>query len=152
PKEKQSIWDVQNYLKDDLLVKIDRATMRYSLESRVPFLDNNILDYALNIDTQLKFRNGESKYILKKILYKHLPEDLFKRPKQGFAIPLASYLRKEFKHLVDKYLSPIVVNRYDIVANLYVQELKNRFFAGEEYLYARVWVLVILHWWLEENA
>jgi len=152
PKEKQSFWDIRYYLKDDLLTKVDRATMKYALESRVPLLDNTIIDYAINIDTDLKYKSGTSKYILKKILYKHLPKELFNRPKWGFAMPLSYWLRNNFRFLMDKYLAPIVINRYDVVANLYVQDLKNRFLAGEDYLYARVWVLIILHWWLEENA
>ncbi|HMW13486.1 MAG TPA: asparagine synthase (glutamine-hydrolyzing) [Chitinophagales bacterium] len=151
-KERQSFWDLQYYLKDDLLVKVDRATMLYSLESRVPFLDNDVIDYTININEHLKYKNGEAKYILKKILYKYLPKELFNRPKKGFAMPLSHWLSANFKFLIDKYLSPIVINRYDIVSNLHVAHLKNRFFAGEDYLYARIWSLVILHWWLEENA
>ncbi|MFN8261568.1 MAG: asparagine synthase (glutamine-hydrolyzing) [Chitinophagales bacterium] len=152
PKEKQSFWDVCYYLKDDLLVKVDKATMLYSLESRVPLLDNDIINYAINIDTALKHKGGESKYILKKILYKYLPKELFDRPKWGFAMPLSFWLQHNFKFLIDKYLSPVIINKYDIVANLYVEDLKNRFLKGESYLYARIWTLIILHWWLEENA
>ena len=152
PKEKQSFWDIKYYLKDDLLVKVDRATMLYSLESRVPLLDNNIIDYAINIHPNLKYKEGVSKYILKKILYKYLPKELFNRPKWGFAMPLSYWLQSNFKFLIDQYLSPVLINKYDIVANLYVEDLKNRFFAGETYLYARIWSLVILHWWLEENT
>ena len=150
--EKQTFWDIKYYLKDDLLVKVDRATMLYSLESRVPLLDNNIVDYAINIDARLKHKGGESKYILKKILYKYLPKELFDRPKWGFAMPLSFWLHNNFKFLIDKYLSPVIINKYDIVANLYVEDLKKRFFAGENYLYARIWTIIIMHWWLEENA
>jgi asparagine synthase (glutamine-hydrolysing) len=152
PKEKQSFWDLNYYLRDDLLVKVDRATMLYSLESRVPLLDNDIIDYAINIDTNLKYKNGESKYILKKILYKYLPKEYFNRPKWGFAMPLSFWLQTNFKFLIDKYLAPIVINKHDIVANHYVQHLKDRFLAGEDYLYARIWTIIILHWWLEENT
>lgn len=152
PKEKQSFWDVNCYLKDDLLVKVDKATMLYSLESRVPLLDNDIINYAVNIDTSLKYKNGGSKYILKKILFKYLPKEYFDRPKWGFSMPLSFWLKNNFNYLIEKYLSPVIINKYDIVANLYVQDLKNRFLAGENYLYARVWTLIVLHWWLEENA
>jgi asparagine synthase (glutamine-hydrolysing) len=134
------------------LVKVDRATMRYSLESRVPILDNDIINYAINIDQSLKYKNGESKYILKKVLYKYLPKELFNRPKRGFSIPLNDWMKGRLRYLIDKYLSPVVINRYDIVASLYVEELKKRYFNGEDYLYSRIWVLVLLHWWLEENA
>lgn len=152
PKEMQSFWDICYYLKDDLLVKVDRATMLFSLESRVPFLDNELVNYAINIDSDLKYRNGTSKYILKNILYKHLPKEYFNRPKWGFSMPLSDWLQNNFRFLIDKYLSPVIINKYDVVANLYVQDLKNRFLAGEEYLYGRLWTIIILHWWLEENT
>jgi asparagine synthase (glutamine-hydrolysing) len=152
PKEKQSFWDINYYLRDDLLVKIDRSTMLYSLESRVPLLDNDVIDYAINIDTSLKHKNGESKYILKKILYKYLPKEFFDRPKQGFSMPLALWLKTELKFLLDKYLASNIINRYNIVSYTYVEDLKNRFLSGEHYLYGRIWAIIILHWWLETNA
>lgn len=151
-KTKQSIWDINYYLKDDLLVKVDRASMKYSLESRVPYLDNDVVDYALNIDTNLKYHKGIPKYILKEVLYDYLPKEYFNRPKWGFAVPLPNWLKGRFNFLVEKYLNSTIINRYDVLTNLYVQDLKNRFLKGEEYLYGRLWTILILHWWLEENA
>ncbi|MEZ5053458.1 MAG: asparagine synthase (glutamine-hydrolyzing) [Chitinophagales bacterium] len=151
-KERQSFWDLKHYLKDDLLVKVDRASMKYSLESRVPFLDNQVVDYALNIDASLRYHNGTAKYVLKEILYELLPKKLFERPKWGFAVPLPNWLKGRFRFLMDKYLNSTIINRYDIVTNLYVQEIKERFLKGEEHLYGRLWTIIILHWWLEENA
>ncbi|MFN8282859.1 MAG: asparagine synthase (glutamine-hydrolyzing) [Chitinophagales bacterium] len=152
PKGKQSFWDINHYLKDDLLVKVDRASMKYSLESRVPYLDHRVVEYAINIDPDLRYHKGVSKYILKEILYDYLPQEYFDRPKWGFAIPLPYWLKGRFRYLLDKYLNSVVINKYDILTNLYVQDLKDRFLAGEEYLYGRLWTIIILHWWLEENA
>jgi asparagine synthase (glutamine-hydrolysing) len=152
PKSKQSFWDLNYYLKDDLLVKVDRASMKYSLESRVPYLDNKIIDYAINIDANLRYHNGTSKYILKEILYDYLPKAYFDRPKWGFAIPLPQWLKGRFNFLMDKYLNSTIINKYDILTNLYVQEIKDRFLAGDDYLYGRLWTIIILHWWLEENS
>ncbi len=151
-KGKQSLWDVNYYLKDDLLVKVDRASMKYSLESRVPYLDHRVVEYAVNIDPNLRYHKGVSKYILKEILYDYLPREYFNRPKWGFAIPLPYWLKGRFSYLLDKYLNNVIINKYDILTNLYVQDLKNRFLAGEEYLYGRLWTIIILHWWLEENT
>ena len=151
-KREQYIWDINYYLKDDLLVKVDRASMKYSLENRVPYLDNKVIDYVLNIDQNLLFNNGVSKYILKEILYDYLPKEYFNRPKWGFAIPLPFWLKGKFRFLLDKYMNNIIINKHDILTNLYVQDIKNRFLAGEDYLYGRVWTIIILHWWLEENT
>lgn len=152
PKGKQSFWDIQYYLKDDLLVKVDRASMKYSLESRVPYLDHRVVEYAINIDSNLRYHKGISKYILKEILYDYLPRELFNRPKWGFALPLPHWLKGRLNYLLDKYLNSTIINNYDILTNLYVQELKDRFMAGEDYLYGRLWTIILLHWWLEENS
>jgi asparagine synthase (glutamine-hydrolysing) len=152
PKERQSFWDIQHYLKDDLLVKVDRASMKYSLESRVPYLDHRVIEFAINLDESLKYRNGISKYILKEVLYEFLPANLFNRPKWGFALPLPYWLKGKLRYLIDRYTNDTIINRYDILANLYVQDLKNRFLGGEDYLYNRIWTIIVLHWWLEENS
>lgn len=152
PKECQSLWDIKYYLKDDLLVKVDRASMKYSLESRVPYLDNDLFSYAMNIDAGLRYKGGVSKYLLKEVLYEYLPKEMFSRPKWGFSIPLSEWMRGRYKWLMDKYLSPTIINRYGIMSNIFVQQLKQRFLAGEDYLYVRLWTIIILHWWLEENA
>lgn len=152
PKGRQSFWDINYYLKDDLLVKVDRSSMRYSLESRVPYLDHRVVEYAVNIDTDLRYHKGISKYILKEVLYDYLPRELFNRPKWGFALPLPDWLKGRLNYLLDKYLNSTIINKYDILTNLYVQDLKDRFLAGEDYLYGRLWTIIILHWWLEENA
>ncbi len=92
PAEEQAFFDLTNYLKDDLLVKVDRASMRHGLEVRVPFLDHTLVEYAINIDPAIKTKNGEAKYPIKKILEKYYPNELIYRKKWGFSIPLESWL------------------------------------------------------------
>jgi asparagine synthase (glutamine-hydrolysing) len=118
----------------------------------VPYLDHRVIEYAINIDADLRYHKGISKYILKEILYDYLPKEFFNRPKWGFAIPLPYWLKGRFSYLFDKYLNSTIINKYDILTNLYVQDLKDRFLAGEDYLYGRLWTIIILHWWLEENV
>ena len=84
---KMQILDFLNYLPDDILVKVDRASMNSSLEVRVPFLDNSVIDHAFNLKSDQKVKNNSGKIILKKILSKFLPEKLIDRPKMGFGIP-----------------------------------------------------------------
>ncbi len=149
--ETQSLWDFTHYLKDDLLVKVDRASMQYSLESRVPLLDYRLAEFAINLSPELKIKNGEMKYLLKQVLYEHVPAAIFNRPKWGFAIPLAKWLRTDLKYLVDRYTSPDVINRYQLVNSKTVQHLKSQYQQGKDYLFNRLWLIIVLHWWLEEN-
>ncbi|GDX51633.1 asparagine synthetase B [Bacteroidota bacterium] len=150
-KEAQALFDLNYYLKDDLLVKVDQASMKYSLETRTPFLDYRVVEFALNLNENLKLKNGTAKYLLKEVLYDYVPREYFDRPKQGFAIPLKHWLKKELKHLVDFYLSKEMVEQHAVINFPEVKKLLQRFNAGEEYLYNRIWTLIILQQWLEKE-
>jgi asparagine synthase (glutamine-hydrolysing) len=147
--EQQSFFDLNYYLKDDLLTKIDRAGMLYSLEARVPYLDHRIVEFALNLSPNLKVKNGITKYILKQLLYKKLPKEYFERHKQGFSIPLRQWLQNELRYLIDENLDKITVERHGIVRYEQVQELKADFFSGKTFLYNRLWLLIVLHKWMD---
>ena len=149
--EKQSFWDFNHYLKDDLLVKVDRASMQYSLESRVPLLDYRLVEFAYNLLPNLKMKDGNMKYLLKEVLYDHVPKDIFQRPKWGFTIPLAKWLKTDLKYLLDKYSSTAMIEKHQVVNNDAVKKLKAAYEGGKDYLYNRLWLIVVLHWWLEEN-
>jgi asparagine synthase (glutamine-hydrolysing) len=147
PMEKQAIFDLNFYLQDDLLSKVDRASMHYSLETRVPYLDHRIIEFALNLSSDLKYKDNTTKYLLKEILYQYVPQKFFNRPKQGFAIPLENWLRDELRFLIEDNLSKEVIERYNIVNFEYVDDLKKKFFEGKIYLYNRIWILIVLHKW-----
>ena len=149
--EKQSVFDMLYYLPDDLLVKVDRASMRHSLESRVPLLDYRIVEFAVNLHKSLKINNGEAKYLLKQVLYDYLPQELFNRPKWGFSVPLCNWLRTDLQYLTQKYLSRDVVEQAQMVRYAEVERLLKRFYVQKiDYLYNRVWALICLHqWWVE---
>ncbi|MBA3900249.1 MAG: asparagine synthase (glutamine-hydrolyzing) [Bacteroidetes bacterium] len=149
--EKQALYDIKYYLKDDLLVKVDRASMKSSLEARVPLLDYRIVEFALNLDESMKYHKGELKYFLKQVLYDYVPEEYFNRPKWGFSIPLSLWMKNELKYLITDFLSPEIINRYGIVSVPYTKMLINRFFKGDNYLYNRLWALIILHKFLSKN-
>jgi asparagine synthase (glutamine-hydrolysing) len=149
--EQQSYWDVAHYLKDDLLVKTDRASMQFSLETRVPILDYRIVDFARKVNPSLKIKNGVQKYLLKEVLYDYLPKAIFDRPKWGFAIPLQQWLKTDLNYLLEKYTSEAIINQYGLVQYKNVAQLKTRFLKGEDYLFARLWLIIVLHWWCSEN-
>ncbi len=150
-KEEQALFDINHYLKDDLLVKVDRASMKYSLETRTPFLDYRVVSFALNLSENLKIKNGVSKYLLKEVLYDLVPKEYFNRPKWGFSIPLSSWLTNELKPLLEETLNEKTVDEFGIVDAKKVSELKRRFLNGEKYLFNRMWNLIILHQWLKKN-
>ena len=150
-KEKQSLFDINYYLRDDLLTKVDIASMRYSLETRVPILDHRIVEFALNLDEGLKIKNGDQKYLLKQVLYDYVPKEIFDRPKRGFSIPLQKWLETDLKYLIDDNLNKVNIEAEGIVKYSEVEKLLTRFRAGEGYLFTRVWALVILHEWLRNN-
>lgn len=151
PREQQALFDLTHYLKDDLLVKVDRASMRYGLEVRVPLLDHELVETALNIDTSLKIKAGVQKYLLKEILMDFLPKEMVYRQKRGFSIPLIQWLKDDLRYLIDKYLSKEVVEQFALCNYEYIASLKEDYFKGRDYLYNRVWALLILHMWLKKN-
>ena len=148
PSEKQGLFELKYYLKDDLLTKVDRASMKYGLEIRTPLLDFRLVEFALNLSPFLKYRQGESKYLLKQVLYDYIPASYFTRPKQGFAIPLKEWMRKELRFMVEDYLSEKVINTFQIVKYEEVKKLLHHYDSCPEkysFLYNRIWLLVVLH-------
>jgi len=147
----QSLFDLQYYLQDDLLVKVDRATMHFGLEARSPLLDYRIIEFALNLDTSLKFRNKQSKYLLKKILYQYIPATYFQRPKRGFAIPLAEWLQGDLRFLIEDFTNQKIIEKYNLIDYQQTKAIKESFLKGNSFYYNRLWVLIVLHQFLEKN-
>ena len=147
PREKQALTDLKTYLKDDLLVKVDRASMRYALEVRSPLLDYRIVEFSLNLDLSLKVKNGHTKYLLKQVLFDHVPPKYFDRPKWGFSIPLNKWLKNDLHYLIEKYISEERILEAGLVNPLVVRDLLLKWKSGKDYLYNRVWQLIILHRW-----
>lgn len=103
--QKMMWWDIQHYLADDLLVKVDRATMHESLECREPFLDHRLVELSLRMPISMKIREGTEKYIVKKLLSQYIPPSLFERKKQGFSIPLFSWFSSELDVMFTTHLN-----------------------------------------------
>lgn len=150
-EELQSLYEIMYPLQDDLLTKVDRATMQHSIEARVPLLDNNLVQLALQIDPSIKIKNGINKYPLKKLLANYVPEEIFMRPKRGFSIPLAKWLKTEWKYLIDDYLNEKVIEEAGLFKFEEVKKMIQQFYSGDDYLYNRLWCLIALHRWLIKN-
>ena len=143
----QSLFDAHHYLPDDLLVKVDRASMRVGLECRVPLLDHRLVEFAFGLPAEWRAGGGVSKKLLKAILARYVPRELFERPKWGFGLPVGEWLKGPWKGLVEDYLQPTQLEAAGLVNPDLVAQLLRRFRGGEDYLYFRIWLLVLLHRW-----
>ena len=119
--EKMMATDMINYLPDDILTKVDRASMSNGLEVRVPFLDHEFANWAKNIPINLKTFDGNGKWPLRKLLSSKLPENLFKKPKKGFGIPLDIIINNDLKELVYSMLSKEIILSQGIFNLSYIE-------------------------------
>jgi len=110
-----------------------------------------LVNTALNIDASLKVKGSVQKYLLKEILLDFLPKELVYRKKWGFSIPLVQWLKNDLRYLIDFYLSKEIVEEYGICNYYYIETLKLKYFKGQDILYNRIWVLLLLHMWLKKN-
>lgn len=139
--------DYQTYMTDDILQKVDRATMSVSIEGREPFLDQAIIEWAAQLPNEYKYRNGEKKYILKQIVYQYLPKQLMDRKKMGFGIPVEQWLQHELKDLVQQYLSADSLAHHGLFNTAYVQSVVQDFFKGRTELHLKLWYLLMFQMW-----
>lgn len=150
PLQKMMLIDLKTYLPDDLLVKVDRASMSVALEAREPFLDNKILEFSSALTPQLKYKNGVSKYILKKILYKYVPPELVNRPKQGFGVPIQEWFSQELKQLYTESLSADKIRQRGILnphtVNILLKEYLNCNTANSD----KLWLIFAFQMWQDK--
>ena len=142
--------DFKYYLSDDILTKVDRAAMTVSLENRDPFLDQNIIEYAAKLPIHFKYRNGINKYILKKILYKYVPKKMMERPKQGFAVPIFDWFKKDFSLLFNKYLAKDRLEKQGIFNADYVNKNLEHYYSGNVNNIHKLWFLLVFQMWYEK--
>jgi asparagine synthase (glutamine-hydrolysing) len=142
--------DYETYLVDDILQKVDRATMTASLEGREPFLDHRVIEWAAQLPDEYKYFNGTKKYILKEIVHQYVPKSMMDRPKMGFAIPIADWLSKDLRYLVEEFLNEEKINTQGIFQWNAIKELKANFFGGKKELDYKIWYILMFQMWYEK--
>ena len=141
--------DYETYLLDDILQKVDRATMSQGLEGREPFLDHRIIEWAASLPMQYKYNKGEKKYILKEIVHKYVPKEIMNRPKMGFGIPLGAWLSSELKDLVMYYLGEEFLRKQNIFNLEQIDTLKKAFYNGKTERAEKIWYLLMFQMWYD---
>ena len=147
--------DLMTYLPEDLLVKVDRASMMHGLEVRVPFLDHELIQFAATMPTKYKIRDGESKFILKRLLSKYVPSEAIYRPKMGFSIPLQKWFRNGLADYAKEILLDRQTHDRGFFETGYLERLLERQQSGHKYAKAtadQIWSLLVFELWCRQSS
>ncbi|HKO54629.1 MAG TPA: asparagine synthase (glutamine-hydrolyzing) [Thermoanaerobaculia bacterium] len=144
--------DYRGYLRDNLLVKVDRATMLSSVEARAPYLDRDVTAFALSLPPDQRVRRLETKWVLKKAAEKWLPRDVIYRRKRGLSVPIASWINHGLRAEVDRLLAPARIQSQDLLDARVVARLLEEHRSGRANHAKPLWALVMLQYWLERWA
>lgn len=148
--ERMQIVDTLTYLPDDILTKVDRASMFNSLEIRVPFLDHNIVEFAWNLPINQKIKKGNGKIILKKILEKYLPKNLIYKPKMGFGIPLGKFIVDKLKDEIEFFLNSKEVKNQNLFKLDNYKRKWNEHLEGKRNWQFLIWNFYIFQKWYQK--
>jgi asparagine synthase (glutamine-hydrolysing) len=135
---------------DDILQKVDRATMSVSLEGREPFLDQRIIEYAARLPAAYKYKDGIGKYILKDIVHQYVPKAMMERPKMGFGVPLEKWLRHELKYVLLEVLNEKELKEQNIFNVARVMQLRDDYLAGKPVEFQRLSYLFLFQLWYKK--
>ncbi len=142
--------DYKTYMLDDILQKVDRAGMCVSLEGREPFLDQHIIEFAAQLPSDYKLHKGIKKYPLRQIVHKYVPQQMMERPKMGFGIPIADWLKNELKVFVDEATDTVFLEQQGLFNVNEVKELCRQFYNGKEQLHTKIWYLLMFQMWYKK--
>ena len=150
-EEKMMYLDSISYLPDDILSKIDRASMSVSLETRVPFLNHHVVEFANTLPLSMKIKDGESKWILRQLLYKYIPKDLIERPKMGFGMPIDIWLRGPLRDWAESLIEESRIKKegflnYEPIRKKWIEHI-----SGKRNWQYHLWDILMFQAWLEKN-
>jgi asparagine synthase (glutamine-hydrolysing) len=145
-------WDALTYLPDDILCKVDRASMAIGLETRIPFLDHRVAALAWRMPLSLKIRGNEGKWALRQILYQHVPRELIERPKAGFGIPIGQWLRGPLREWAEALLDERRLLREGYLSPAPIRATWAQHLSGRYDWTPRLWSVLMFQAWLEVNT
>lgn len=151
-REQMLYWDMMTYLPDEILAKLDRATMAVSLEGRIPMLDHKLVEFSWRVPSELKQRDGKGKWLLRQVLYRHLPRKLMDRPKMGFSVPIQSWLRGPLRGWAESLLEEGKLRSDGFFDATLVRQVWESFLLGQNRKHHELWAVLMFQAWLDENS
>jgi len=141
--------DMAGYLPDDILVKLDRATMAASLEARCPLLDHRVVEFAWRLPTAVKVRSGQGKWLLRQVLNRYLPKTLFERPKQGFNVPIGAWLKGPLREWARDLLAAPCIRRDGLLDVHRVETCWQEHLSGQRDRARELWAILMVQAWID---
>ncbi len=148
--ERMMYTDMLTYLPDDILVKVDRAAMAHSLETRIPLLDHRVVEFACTLPLAMKLRDGTSKWLLRHLLYKYIPKELVERPKMGFGIPLDHWMCGALRGWIEDLLSEERLSNDGFFDPKLLRNRWQQYLAGDKKLCYSLWYIIMFEAWLDQ--
>lgn len=148
--ENMMLIDTLTYLPDDIMVKVDRASMAHSLETRAPYLDHDLIAWAWQLPLHMKIRKGESKWLLRQVLAKYVPVALFDRPKMGFGVPLDAWLRGPLRAWAEDLLDPHLIEKQGLLHAQPILEKWQEHLSGKRNWQYALWTVLMFQAWMGE--